>query len=156
MIHAKHRILFLDIDGVLNGHEWDEGAGSNRIRYHCIRHLNRVIAETACKIVLSSAWRYMIHGGAMTMNGFDYLLRTHGTCGARVVGITLKDEELPDRPDQIAKWLADNGPVAAYAVVDDDFEEGMAAHPFVKTEGSRGLSQANATELIRLLTKEIF
>jgi hypothetical protein len=89
------RILFLDVDGVLNGHDWHEGAQSNTLRHGCIDQLSRVLAETGCRIVLSSAWRYLIHGRAMTTRGFEALLRSHGACGVvnKIVGATCRDEE---------------------------------------------------------------
>ena len=73
--------LFLDIDGVLNGHEWDDEAKSCNIRRECVARLNRVVASTGCKIVISSAWRYMIHCQQMSLTGFWYMLRTHGLQG---------------------------------------------------------------------------
>ena len=171
------KILFLDIDGVLNGHEWDDEAKSCNIRRECVAHLNRVVRETGCRIVLSSAWRYIVHGGDMTLRGFGYMLRTHGVVtevGATrlIVGLTRKDDDSVDpkglRPDerarQIRDWLkvemplderrAPNGldTLAAFAAVDDE-DHGFAEHgiPFVKTDGKRGLTAADADRLIELL-----
>lgn len=65
-------ILFADVDGVLNDHK--------RLviyRDHALRLL-RVVRESKCKIVLSSAWRYP---GKAPGSGFpieiDYALATH-------------------------------------------------------------------------------
>lgn len=92
-------VLFLDIDGVLNGHQWMREAQSNNICRPCVLQLNRIIKATGCKIVLSSAWRYMIHGGAMKLNGFAYMLRTHGMVGLLhndvMIGLTEPDEVCP-------------------------------------------------------------
>lgn len=86
------KILFLDIDGVLNGHQKDE-QGYCRIVPYCVNYLNRVIDATDCKIVLSSAWRYMIHCGAMTLKGFEYMLITHRLKVLnRIIGLTKPDE----------------------------------------------------------------
>ncbi len=98
------KALFLDIDGVLNGHEYDDEAKSCNIRRECVKHLNRVVRETGCRIVLSSAWRYIVHGGDMTLRGFGYMLRTHGLVtevGAMrlIVGLTRKDDESVDPKD---------------------------------------------------------
>ncbi|MDE2100904.1 MAG: hypothetical protein KGL39_26900 [Patescibacteria group bacterium] len=88
------RILFLDVDGVLNGHDWHEGARSNTLRKDCIEQLSRILKETGCRIVLSSAWRYLIHCGAMNHLGFEAMLRSHGASGivGKIVGVTRKDE----------------------------------------------------------------
>lgn len=167
------KILFLDIDGVLNGHEWDDEAQSCNIRRECVAHLNRVVRETGCRIVLSSAWRYIVHGGAMTLRGFGYMLRTHGMlagCGAAnlIVGLTRKDDESVDpldlkedeRARQIKDWLATAvGMIgvepAAFAAVDDE-EQGFALHgiPAVITDGKRGMTAADADRLIELLGRK--
>jgi hypothetical protein len=89
------RVLFLDIDGVLNGHDWCEGARSNTIRKTAIEALNYVLQRAAPSVVLSSAWRYIILGRAMKPHGFEYLLRTHGAVGiaGNIVGTTCADED---------------------------------------------------------------
>ena len=43
-------ILFLDIDGVLNGHDYDEKAASCSIRPGCVAHLNGGDYEKASAI----------------------------------------------------------------------------------------------------------
>lgn len=168
------KVLFLDIDGVLNGHEWDDVAKSCNIRRECVQHLNRVVQETGCKIVVSSAWRYMVHGGAMTLLGFGYMLRTHGLLGhsQAIVGLTRKDEESTDpqhvpvdeRAKQIREWVqwwdddgrfrssVDLDRVTTFVAVDDD-DDGFASHgvPAVITDGGTGLTEADADRLIDML-----
>lgn len=159
------KIIFLDIDGVLNGHDWDEAAQSNRIRHRCVEQLSRILGETGAKIVLSSAWRYMIHCGAMTTIGFEYMLRTHGASGIvhKIVGVTIKDEDTPGylgaghvdgswepRTKQIRMWLEDHPGVTEFVVIDDadlvDFGE-----RFVQTDGATGLTEDDANRAIDLL-----
>lgn len=163
------KVLFLDIDGVLNGHEWDDEAKSCNIRRECVKHLNRVVRETGCRIVLSSAWRYIVHGGAMTLKGFGYMLRTHGLladCGAMhlIIDLTRKDDESIDpldlKEDERAqqcrdwlKWRSEFTPVVETFVAVDDEDHKFAAHgiPFVQTDGKRGMTQSDADKLIDLL-----
>lgn len=95
-------LLFLDIDGVLNGHQWSHLGDSCTIQAPCIAALNFILSRADPEIVLSSAWRYLLHGKDMTLLGFGYLLRTHGAGpmlypGTRIIGITLRDED-PGRP----------------------------------------------------------
>jgi hypothetical protein len=132
-----NKIIFLDIDGVLNDHKYNKKAQSSTLKKSCVKQLNRIIAKTGAKIVLSSAWRYMIFGGAVTLVGMQYLFRTHGAVGWKIIGTTCKDElctrsscrheekriELDElgrnicpkckgikcRGNQIYKWLKDNG-----------------------------------------------
>jgi hypothetical protein len=174
------KVLFLDVDGVLNGHDWDDEAQSCNIRRECVKHLNRVVRETGCRIVLSSAWRYIVHGGDMTLRGFGYLLRTHGMAAAEtgtlaarlIIGLTRKDDESVDpldlKPDERARqirdwleWWGDDaqmraavglGVVTRFAAVDDE-DHGFEAHgvPAVITDGKTGLTSADADKLIAIL-----
>jgi hypothetical protein len=128
--------------------------------------LNRVIRETGCKIVLSSAWRYIVLGGDMTLKGFGYMLRTNGLVCASdplnlIVGCTVADE-LPPRPvrdgergRQCREWLhspENQWEVTWLAAVDDEddgfAEFGIAA---VITDDAHGLTAEDADKLIGLL-----
>lgn len=160
------KILFLDIDGVLNGHEWDDEAKSCSIRRECVKHLNRVLNEANCSLVLSSAWRYMIHCGAMTLDGFWYMLRTHGLTnrgrGNPFVGLTCKDEHVDPRGQQIHKWIGDarkGGKVIdSWAVVDDDpMQMELAVRErwrLVRTDCATGLIETDADRLIEILNRK--
>jgi hypothetical protein len=148
-------ILFLDIDGVLNGHEQD-AYGYCRIQPGPVVHLNRILAETEARLVISSAWRYLVHSGAMTLDGFTYMLITHGiVCHDRLAGVTCRDEEAGPRGAQITRWLDQHprrieGP--AYVVIDDE-DAGMtdAGHPLVRTDGRVGLTHRDADAAIAIL-----
>ena len=157
------KIIFLDIDGVLNGHDWCEPAKSNRIRYQCIRELNRIIEATGAKIVLSSAWRYMIHGGAMTTTGFEYLFRTHGSCGVRIIGVTKRDEDTPGydpskglgdvRSEQIRSWISDESlNIESFVILDDEgeFDKELMPH-LVKCDPGNGMLAEQADAAISIL-----
>jgi hypothetical protein len=149
---AESPLLFLDIDGVLNGHDYSQESMSTFISRECVDELNRVLKETGAYLVLSSAWRYMILGRTMTVVGFDYMLRTHGVIARRLVGRTCADEEVKERGWQIQEWRQVNDHKGRYAVVDDMDLHISPLHPFVQTDGQRGLSSENADRLIALLT----
>ena len=148
-------VLFLDIDGVLNGHERD-GRGYCRIQAGPVVHLNRILAETEARLVISSSWRYMVHSGAMTLEGFSYMLITHGIgCHGRLAGVTCRDEEAGPRGAQITRWLDQfppRGEGPAYVVIDDE-DAGVtgAGHPLVRTDGRVGLTHRDADAAIAVL-----
>lgn len=155
----KERLLFLDIDGVLNAHEWDEEVKSNIIRNDKVLLLNHILRTTQAKIVLSSAWRYLVHRGEMTMQGLEWLFRSHGILANRLHGITRQDthytnpwQQQSERGKQITEYVKYcNGYVRAYAVVDDlDLGISEAGHPFVRTDGKVGLTLQLADKLIEL------
>jgi hypothetical protein len=158
------KLLFLDIDGVLNVHESDPE----------VAILNYVLRRTDARLVLSSAWRYLVHRGEMNLAGLDWLLRSHGVLAGRLVGITRPDTmrdrmdydgrpgtwpQVDERGQQIADYIRNDvfdAPeftmLDGYAVVDDlDLGIREAGHPFVQTDGAVGLTGADAERLVELL-----
>ena len=156
-------LIFLDIDGVLNGHNFDDHPSilSNPIDRECVEAINRLIVAVDPEIVLSSAWRYMIHGGAMTLKGFEYLLRTHGVmANDRLIGLTPTDEDIPTRGLQIRDWLNTHGG-RPYVVLDDGgftpgtnqwCDMGLSIHPVVWTRGNTGLTDFEVAKAIEILS----
>ncbi len=162
---GERPLIFLDIDGVLNCHNYDEACESSTINSDCVYRINRVLDATGAMIVISSAWRYMVHGGAMTLGGFGYMLRTHGVrCKDRIIGLTCIDEEIPERGQQIRQWLNIHGGDRPYVVIDDggtedgrwsDLGINAAGHPVVWTDGRVGLTWDDAAKAIGILAGAI-
>lgn len=164
------RLLFLDIDGVLNTHEFDPEVLSGTLHRDKVILLNEVLRETEAKLVISSAWRYLIHRREMNLTGFEWLLRSHGIIAGRLVGITRPDTtrqqtdydgrpetwvQVNERGDQIGDYLKETKH-SGYAVVDDlDLGISTSGHPFVRTDGNIGLTREDADSLIQLLLKDI-
>lgn len=48
------KLLFLDVDGVLNSHKT---GGLYALKRPCLKRLEKIVKETGCEIVLSSTWR---------------------------------------------------------------------------------------------------
>lgn len=158
-------LLFLDIDGVLNGHS-PLASGYNGILAGPVEQLNRILDATDCRLVISSAWRYQYHNGDMTLKGFEILLLVHGIkCMGRLDGFTERDpvDEEPSHfnPDtwhrlglkwrvkQIKAYRVASGNVKRWAVVDDLPLVGL--RNFVQTEPTVGLTVREADLLIKLL-----
>lgn len=101
------KALFLDIDGVLNGHE-PLASGYAGICRERAAHLNAILdSSTDVRIVITSAWRYMILNGNMTLKGFEYLLLVSGVrCLGRIHGHTCADGDVCDEPphDDVETW----------------------------------------------------
>lgn len=167
------KVLFLDIDGVLNTHEpLDPDVMCGRFHADKVVLLNHVLRNTGAMIVLSSAWRYFIHRGEMNLAGIDWLLRSHGVMRGRLAGVTRVDTmERPrvydgdtatwpmtnERGQQISDCIAIaigafGQRIDRYAVVDDmDLGITEAGHPFVQVDGTIGLTAVHAERLIALL-----
>jgi len=127
MADALVPLVFLDIDGVLNTHDAN-AYRINSIHQDKVARLNEIVKATGAEVVISSAWRYMILGGAMTVDGFRYMLTTHGLASfVKIVGHTKSDEEIPERGDQITDYLYTFG-WRPYIVLDDGSETPQDAH----------------------------
>ena len=171
-------ILFLDIDGVLNCHDFDQKAMSNMIDAVKVGHLNDILEETGAVVVLSSAWRYLVHRGDMTLAGLDWLLRSHGIRSDRLIGITRPDtmvwystrkgpvsKPIPDeRGKQITDWLKEHQHTGRYLVIDDGGKNPSGTwsslgiigeeHPCVWTEPEMGLTFMKTQEAINTLSRK--
>ena len=159
------RVIFLDIDGVLNTHDFCPRAQCGPIHRDKVDRLNFVIATTGSKVVLSSAWRYLVHRGEMNLVGLDWLLRSHGIVSGCLIGITRTDTmvERPhwdgstpwpvsnERGDQIRDWLVANTVERFVAVDDLDLGISAAGIPLVRTQGNRGLTDDESLSIIRVL-----
>ena len=144
------KILFFDIDGVLNDHKWNDVAKSCSIKKECVEEFNRIIHETDCKLVISSAWRYMIIGASMTLKGFEYMLRTHGcTQKMDILDMTPSDEDITHRADQIRAWIDNHSDIDRWVAV-DDLKLDLGDN-FVQTDEKVGLTAELADEIIRKL-----
>ncbi|MEO7716571.1 MAG: HAD domain-containing protein [Capsulimonas sp.] len=156
------KLIFLDIDGVLNDRTFHEAAQSSTIKPECVAHFNHLIHETGAVVVLTSSWRYLTmedgpeYPALMTLAGLRYLLRTHGvTSKLQIIGHTERDcveHGGKNRGQQIAHYLETCEDVEAYVVLDDNaFDIAECGHPFVQTDGRVGLTVADADRAISLL-----
>lgn len=106
------RLLFLDIDGVLNAHEpLDPEVMCGQIHKDKVMLLNDVLRQTGAFLAVSSAWRYIVHRGEMNLKGFEWLLRSHGIhCNNRFIGITRTDTHrvVTHWDGRIESWVQDN------------------------------------------------
>jgi len=165
------KILFLDVDGVLNcsvtfqrNYDRWKATGTptkgpdfswplGHLDPELVVNLNPIVEQTDCKIVLSSSWRITAElphfRGWLVGKGFKYpdaiIDRTRSSVG-----------DDPDaRGNEIKDWLTDHKEVIAYAILDDDSQDIIRVHPnnFVHTSGKEGLTPTKAQEAIDVLKK---
>jgi len=144
--HQKMKIIFLDIDGVLNGYE-DLRKGVE-LDPNKVLLINDVAKETGCQIVLSSAWRHSF--SILTM---QTLLNIAGLKDAPLIDYT---PTVPGkRGDEIDAFFAntkDHYNIQSYVIVDDnsDFHEHQQKR-FVKTNGKTGLTENDSSRICQIL-----
>lgn len=147
------KVIFLDIDGVLNS------KGTSTLDDTYISRLKEIVKATDAKIVLSSSWKDVIYNPE-TYNDtdrkmLDTLMNMDGLPFAGV----LPDINEDKRELEISEWLRDRkGKVESFVILDDlpyKFKE-YFPNNFIKTGGYLlgGLSEENVKEAIRILNKE--
>jgi len=136
------KVIFLDIDGVLNCRRTPN---PRKFPYivdaDLLRRFKALVAKTKAQVVLTSTWRY------------DPI----GLCAARHHGIPFDDviPDMPDRPrrDEILSWLRVHRDVDRYAVIDDEDDE-LDDLPLFQPSPSTGLTEDAATAIQRYLDGE--
>lgn len=137
------KVLFLDIDGVLNCKRDLEvivEKPTNRIiNQKFVERLNDIIEETGCKIVLSSTWRKFPDDVEWLKEFFP-------------IYDTTPNLNSP-RGEEIRYWLKEYGKdVVKYCIVDDDGDmlDDQLRH-FVQTTFDDGLTETLAYRIKRRL-----
>jgi hypothetical protein len=129
------RVVFFDIDGVLNTrHTPNPRNFPYIVDAKLLSRLRRVLARARAKGVLTSTWRYDPVG--------LFAAKYHGI---PFIGCT---PDMPNRPrhDEIKAWLKAHPKVSRYAVLDDDDDE-LDPLPLFQTSAAEGLSVKMAKAL---------
>ena len=123
------RIIFLDIDGVLNSEEWFNSkeytsnkyieingiSCNNEINEKFVKNLKDIVEHTGAEIVLCSTWRHISshHSPIVYLN---HMLNKYGLSILDKTGKTKPSF----RPKEIKEWL-DNHNVESFVILDDDY-----------------------------------
>lgn len=124
---------------------------SNRVfTTEAVRCLRRIVTQTDCSIVVSSSWRepdqFKILPEVFRCNGLPDVLRC-------IIGTTpiLPKEDGVTREDEIDCWLATEGHLGAYAILDDTAPSGTHRAHWVRTSIEIGLTEAECKVAIGFL-----
>ena len=155
------KVIFLDIDGVLNSDEYlnkikklDLQGIERDIDVEKVKLLKRAIEETGARVVLSSSWRYTRNARYLKELLADYGIRVDSTP-------YIQDK----RGLEIKKWLSENEGVEDFLILDDEIfdsfdEELMKKLVKISNGNGRGLGEGllpkDVDEIIeRLGRKEV-
>lgn len=147
------KIIFLDIDGVLNNAtthdskhmktwpDWPFVGLDKRL----VPLLNRLVKATGAWVVLSSTWRKSHTAFQMEERlisaGMDNTVRLVGT--TPVFG--------GKRRAEIASWIVEHPKlVDKFVIIDDDSDADIEGH-FVNTDGTVGLTEQDVDDAIKIL-----
>ena len=148
------KVIFLDIDGVLNGDlfvpaEDNTGILIDDTRLELIKH---IVDETDAEIVLSSSWKG--HWGKSDAECDDTgrdINRIFAEKGLSIFDKTPKYHN--DRKQEIIGWLQEHPDVSEFVVIDDNpFAEGVLRNHFVLTSHLRyGIDENDVKKAILIL-----
>ena len=151
------KIIFLDIDGVLNHEEWYDKVVTSKIKPinqdldpSSIGKINRIISLTDAKIVLSSSWR--VDSNCSTT------LYKSGLFKDSIIDKTpyIRHDENHMRGFEIQKWLDETGyKISSYVIIDDDKDMlDSQMNNFIQTSRWTGITDEDVDNCIKILNNE--
>lgn len=148
------KILFLDIDGVLNSkfyykYIYKPGNGLSRFDPYCAVLIRRLVEEFSLQIVITSTWRNGLVDRLMRElqdNGLDNFL--HEDWHTPILRFASRGKE-------IKSWLDKHPEVTDYLIIDDN--ENLLEYQmdrFVKTNNFLGMAQEHYNQARCILLSE--
>lgn len=142
------KIIFLDVDGVLNDNE--VLSTREELGEHHLINLKSLVAATRSEIVLSSTWRHYSEEQIILKTAFI----EHN--------IPMWIDQTPDllmpRGYEITQWLKNNVTEARVLILDDDNEADIKSlpnvqHKFIRTCMEQGLTYNHVQEAIEFFNE---
>ncbi|MBQ9429351.1 MAG: hypothetical protein IJU41_07410 [Clostridia bacterium] len=150
------KVIFLDIDGVLNSKVYDRqrGEADGNIDKTRLPLLKRLADETGADIVLSSSWRrrWEKDPAACDPAGRE-LCATFAEAGLAILDKTPCLEKR-SRADEVRAWLSAHPGVQSFVIFDDDiFGWGDLSDRLIATNAyiGRGLEERHVERALELL-----
>ena len=167
------KVIFLDIDGVMNGSDPAENSAGGEqpvraVQEEKVRLLAQLVKRTGAKVVLHSGWRFLFGEGLRPIHPeAERLVCLLGGCGLSLYGMTpdLTDEQIRRtkkfsrvKAREILQWLrehSDGAEEISWIVLDDlDLGNEQVAACQIRTDGRVGLTEADVEAAVRLLQYE--
>lgn len=150
-------ILFLDVDGVLNSHDYIRRGGSlscsrDGIDPEAVKHLQRIVDETECSLILSSTWRLIHPLAHMRCRLIAKGMRSPCPLRGKTPDLSRSDGrvERGGRGLEVNAWISATGFKGRFVCVDDDADF-LPGQPLVQTNFNSGLIAVHADQCIAIL-----
>ena len=152
------KVIFIDIDGVLNSSVYDrqrseKDGNIDKTRLTLIKGL---VDKTGAKIVLSSSWRNHWEKDFYDCDKVGKeIIADFASAGLEIYDKTPKVGYL-ERSEEIHMWLKDNPDVKSFVIFDDNgYGWGDLSDNFVQTNYrvGRGLEEEHIENAIEILNK---
>ena len=135
------KVLFLDIDGVVNRVGTRQSfRGFMGIDPFLASMVGKIILDTGAAVVLTSTWRHF-QGGREEVDRHVY--KTFDVTPIADTGF---------RGEEVKMWLDDHPEVTRYAIVDDD-SDFYADQPLFKTNWQTGITDEVAQQVTKFLNR---
>lgn len=154
------KIIFLDIDGVLND-DTDESWNDVGDDYYphsktLVSNLNEIIRQTNAKLVLSSTWRL-----GLDLEQISDLMKRIGIVGDFIGYTDSLNSSYAVRGNEILKWIIDNEEIVGqryefknYLILDDDCDMlYFQRNNFIHLDGRKGLTTEYVNLAIEILNQ---
>lgn len=143
------KVVFLDVDGVLNSRESIQRDGPHSMDSGMLNNLKTLIDQTGATIIISSTWRLDSDNHAELLEKLsDFGLKSHG------VTPDLEGQFLGDRTMEISSWLKQNN-VTNWVALDDlplhRLDENLMDGHFVHTNPHLGFTKEDLEKAIQIL-----
>jgi hypothetical protein len=155
------KIIFLDVDGVLNSGAFFRNQTVTSklcgtfpecdIDKECVQRVQTIVKETGAEVVISSTWRH---------NYYDFLLGFLGSYNIPVIGKTKKGCVDCLRGNVILAWLQEHQDIVEvpyfkyknYVILDDNSDMLLwQLDNFIQTSAEIGLSDENVEKAVTIL-----
>lgn len=173
------KIVFMDIDGVLNSEEWaneilpigrERGYGGHFVEStkleendvgwdpECVGYLRRIVASTGAQIVISSTWRIYF-----SIPKFLEMFAFYGWNNPPIIDKTIQlghrrgvFYEYTTRGLEVAEWLNGHEGIESYVILDDynQFLPDQQSN-LVKTSPLVGLDEKDTELAIKILNRPL-
>jgi len=144
------KIIFLDIDGVLNTRTTCTKSFLNHtFDAEPIRVLNEILKLTCTNIVISSTWRM-----GKNVQKLQNIFTKNNIIGD-VVGLTPIINNNKGREEEIQKYLDDHSNITSFIIIDDDdFDLQKFHYCLIHINSDVGLEQKNIQQAVNILNNK--
>ena len=157
------KVIFLDIDGVLNSEEFLKNNQNECIDRNNVSILKNVIDETGAVIVMSSGWRLWFDDNMMPEDGYsrclydilcEFDIKLFGkTPDFSTDEIRTKKTFSHVKAKEIIAWLSEHEEANKYVVLDDlDLKNEEINSHLVRTNAQVGITEDDAMRVIDMIS----
>ena len=147
------RVIFLDVDGVLNNNRTRTRTsdGWMFVDGYLVARLARLVHETNATVVLSSTWREDWNQEDESQNGvcFNELRDVLSEHDIEIFDRTGANRA--NRGQEIAEWLSNHEEVESFVILDDMYDMGELIDHLIQTDGGVGLTDEDVNDAINVL-----